>query len=63
MNNHIDVAGLIFQLIALGIPVIFIIILSFFWSSSKKRNEHFNPTDQKLDMMEKKIKKWMNNRN
>ena len=37
MDNHVDIAALIFQLIGFGVPVIFIIILSFFWSSSKKR--------------------------
>lgn len=60
--NNVDVAGLIFQLIALAIPVIFIVILSFYWKSPKKTKQPFSPTEQKIISMENKLKKWMDDR-
>ena len=60
--NNVDVAGIIFQLIALAVPIIFIVILSFYWKSPKKKRQPFNPIDQKINSMENKLKKWMDYR-
>ncbi len=63
MNSGINVGALIFQLIAIAIPIIFIVILSTFWSTPKKKNAQSNHIDKKFTAMEKKIKKWIDYRN
>ena len=62
MNSGINVAALIFQLFAIAVPIIFIVILSKFWSTPKKQNAQSNHIDKKLAVMEKKMKKWMDYR-
>ncbi|USK71307.1 hypothetical protein [Peribacillus asahii] len=57
--QEVDIWGLIFQLIALAVPIIFIVILSLSWRSSKNRKKQFNHIDHKLNSMEKKIKEFM----
>lgn len=64
MNTGVNVVDIIFQLVALAVPIIFIIILSLSWrSSDKKRKEQSDHIDKKLNSMEKKIKKWIDYRN
>jgi membrane protein implicated in regulation of membrane protease activity len=62
MNAGINVVDIIFQLVALAVPIIFIIILSFSWRSSKKRTKESDQIDQKIHSMENKIKKWVDYR-
>ncbi len=62
MNAGVNVGEIIFLLVGLGVPIIFIVILSLFWSSPKKRNKQSNHIDNKLTSMEKRIKKWMDYR-
>ena len=54
MDTHVDVVAFIFQLIALVVPIIFIIFLSFFWRSPKIRKDQSNPIDKKFNSMGKK---------
>ena len=62
MNAGINVVDIIFQFVALAVPIIFIIILSFSWRSSKKRTKESDHINQKINSMEKEIKKWVDYR-
>lgn len=58
-----NVDAIILQFVALAVPIIFIAILSLFWRPSKKKTEQSNQIDNKLNSMEKRIKKWIQYRN
>lgn len=53
MIAGVNVGDIIFQLLTMGVPVFFIIILFVFWRSSKIKKEQFNRIEEKFSSMQK----------
>lgn len=53
METSVNVGDILAQLFALGIPIIFIVVLFFFWRSGKKKREQLKRIEEKLDALQK----------
>lgn len=54
MNAGLNLGDFIFQLFALGVPILFIIILFSYWRYSKKKKEQLNRIEEKLNSIQKR---------
>lgn len=55
MSAGLNLGDIIFQLLALGVPIFFIILLLSFWRNSKKKKEQLNRIEEKLNSIQKRI--------
>lgn len=53
MNSGLNAGDIIFQLFALGIPIIFIAAILSLWRTSKKRKQQLDRIEAKLDSIQK----------
>ncbi|MFJ8071900.1 hypothetical protein ACIQZD_23710 [Peribacillus sp. NPDC096447] len=54
MIAGVNVGDIIFQLLSIGVPVFFKIILLVFWRSSKIKKEQFNRIEEKFSSIQKR---------
>ncbi|MFJ7362579.1 hypothetical protein ACIQWQ_00485 [Peribacillus frigoritolerans] len=52
MIAGVNVVGIIFQLLTIGVPIFFLIILLVFWRSSKIKKEQFNRIEEKFNSIQ-----------
>lgn len=53
-NQMVNIGDIVFQLLALGVPIFFIAIIIVCWRSFKKKREQLARIEEKLDSLMKK---------
>lgn len=52
----LNMGDILFQLISLAIPIIFIVLIIYFWRASKQKKEQLNRIEEKLNRIQKEKK-------
>ena len=56
MDTSVNMGDVLFQLIALAIPILFIAIIIYFWRASKQKKAQLDRIEEKLDHIQKEKK-------
>ena len=49
----LNIGDILFQLISLAIPIVFIVLIIYFWRASRQKKEQLNRIEEKLDQIQK----------
>ncbi|MBD3107973.1 DUF4083 domain-containing protein [Bacillus sp. AGMB 02131] len=52
----LNIGDILFQLISLAIPIVFIVLIIYFWRASRQKREQLNRIEEKLEQIQKEKK-------